>query len=70
MTRHYGEDAVKAEVSDAEFRIYITNHHTGATIRVVGPIQGAYETKERRMSLGDAENLGREIAHLLRKLLI
>lgn len=67
---HYGEDGVKVEVNERQFTIFIINHDTSATIRVSGPVEGVMETKGRLVDRIIAEDFGREIAHLARRLLI
>jgi hypothetical protein len=67
---HYGEDAVRVEISKKNFNILIQNHDTGAVITVSGPLKGIFEEKDQEIDLIGAEGLGREVAHLLRKFLI
>ena len=64
---HYGEDAVRAEVSEDTFKIFLQNHVTGAVITVSGPIKGIFENRTRKLNQMTAENLGRELAHFLRQ---
>jgi hypothetical protein len=66
---HYGEAAVKVEISENNFMILLQNHITGAEITVSGPIEGIFETKDRKLDQMSAENLGRELAHFLRETL-
>ncbi len=66
---HYGEAAVKVELSENTFRILLQNHITGAKITVSGPIEGVFESEERKLDQMSAENLGRELAHFLREVL-
>lgn len=66
MSHHYGEDAVRSRMTPTHFEIEIRNHETNAVISVRGPIEGVFETRNRKMSHSEAGNLGRAIAHLLR----
>ena len=67
---HYGEQYVKAEVSENKFNIVIRNHVTGAEITLSGPVEGIYEAPERKLDQGNALELGREIAHFLSNYLV
>ena len=67
---HYGEMHFKVDISGDEFVIILFNHITGAEITVSGPLEGVFEDKMRRIDEAGVENLGREIAHVLRKVLI
>ncbi len=66
---HYGEDAVRADISAVGFTIIVKNHVTGAEITVTGPLQGVYEDASKKMDQGGAEHLGRELAHFARNIL-
>jgi hypothetical protein len=67
---HYGEGAVRVEILKRNFKILIQNHDTGAVISVSGPLKGIFEDKNQKIDLIEAEALGREVAHLLRKFLV
>jgi hypothetical protein len=67
---HYGEEAVKVELNEKQFTIFIINHDTNATIRVSGPVQGVMETRGKLVDRNIAETFGREIAHVARRMLI
>jgi len=67
---HYGEAAVKVDLSDTTFNIILHNHITGAEITISGPRKGIYETKDRELGPMDAEKLGQELAHFIRTILI
>lgn len=66
---HYGEKDFKVEISKDIFKIMFLNHETGAEMTLLGPIKGVYESKERELDRINAEKLGREIAHVLRRVL-
>lgn len=66
---HYGEMHFKVGISGDEFEIILFNHITGAQITVHGPLEGVFEDKMRRIDQEGVENLGREIAHVFRKVL-
>jgi hypothetical protein len=67
---HYGEAAVKVDLSKTTFNIVLLNHITGAEITISGPRKGVYDTKERELDQTDALKIGHEIAHLIRTLLV
>ena len=67
---HYGEMHFKVNISRNNFKIILFNHITGAEITVSGPLKGVFEDKRRRLDQAGVENLGREIAHVLRNVLI
>jgi hypothetical protein len=66
---HYGEDGVEAHVGKTLFTIVLTNHDSGAPVLVTGPIRGIFESSAQAMNQAKAEELGREIAHVLRRVL-
>ena len=66
---HYGEMAVETKIYRNTFSILLKNHLTGAKITVSGPITGVFEDKEHILDQKTAKELGREIAHVLRRVL-
>jgi hypothetical protein len=66
---HYGENAVKVEITHSEFIITLTNHHSGAEIQLRGPREGVFESNNRVLTIQEAKRLGDEVAHLLRQFL-
>lgn len=66
---HYGGMDVKVYITENNFTILLRNHITEAQITVSGPIEGVFETKERKLDQTGAENLGRKISHVLREVL-
>ncbi len=69
---HYGEDFVTAVVDKgtSTFTITLTNHVSGAQVKVMGPLSGVYETRDKVMDQASAEAFGRELAHFLRQKLL
>lgn len=63
---HYGEGAVEVVVFQNSFQILIRNHETGAEIAVTGPLEGVFESKNRKIEPSEVRNLGYEFAHFLR----
>ena len=68
---HYGEQYTKAEIDKqkAQFTITLQNHVTGAKLTLTGPLMGVFESNERTVDQNAADNLGRELAHFLRRVL-
>lgn len=66
---HFGEAAVRVELSADMFKIILKNHITGAEVLATGPRRGIFEDAERALTQSDAEALGRELAHFLRRFL-
>jgi hypothetical protein len=60
----------ETSISRNDFKIILTNHITGAEITVAGPLRGVFEDELSSLDQAGVENLGREIAHLLRKVLV
>jgi hypothetical protein len=67
---HFGEDAVQTTVSGQRFFIVMRHHTTGAEVHVNGPIRGVFEQPDRVMTTQEAEHLGRELVHVLRRTLV
>lgn len=51
------------------FIIEVKNHITGAELTLTGPQKGVFLDKDRMLTAVEAENLGRDLAHLLRGIL-
>lgn len=67
--RHYGKMPVEVRMYGNTFNIFLKNHMTGAVITISGPIEGVFESKERILDQKTAEELGSEIADVLRRVL-
>ena len=67
---HYGEDAVVVEAmrtASGGYEITLRNHLSGAVVTIQVPEDGVFEDPTRKLSEYDAEHIGRELAHELRR---
>ena len=62
---HYG--VLRADVYSDSFSIIIKNNVTGAEITISGPIEGMFESRFRRLTTGNVQELANRVAQLFKE---
>lgn len=70
MSGHFGEGAVEAVVLASTFTIVLRSHVTGAQITLTGPLKGLFEDPDRALDPDSVSDLGSELAHRIREILV
>ena len=67
---HYGKDTIQVTPTETDFEVVILNKETGQAISIQIPRKGVLSDPTKIISLDDANQIAKDIAHLLSETLI